>query len=723
MIDARPAEPYPTATAPAPGEGALNLRRYIAVFRRRLLPFGLTALLVFLAVTVFALNLTQHYVATAQVVIDTRKQNVVDVEQVLPGLTADTSTIDTQVEVLRSRALIERVADELHLDRVKEYSPEPPKGAMLTAEGRRQRMVDAVATNLKITRAGLTDVIGVSFRSRSAALASQVANAFVQDYTKGQIAAKVAANADATRFLSGRVDELRGQVEAAEAAVQHYKAANGLLSAQGNTLTETDISNLSQQVATARASEAEQVARLNTARAQLRSGSNGGDVGEALNSPVVQQLRAQRATVSRQVADLEQRYGPKYPDLIRAQTQLADIDQQIQAEIRRVISNLDAQAQVARQRTASIQGSLSATQGTLAANDNASVAENELERRADSLRTLYQAFLDRLQQTTAQQGLQDADARVLSAAQVPSKAATPNIPLLLLAGLALGLAAGAALVLVEELLDDRLATTEDVERQLDVPALPGVPDLDSTLKRGRAFKGAPMDYVLTTPLSAFAEAFRNLRASVFTSGRGGAPVKVVVITSSLPDEGKTTTAACLARTLAMAGQSVVLVDCDLRRRNLSALMSDRASAAGLVEVLDGEATLDAALVQDGKSGMAMLPVSKAAATAKDMFGTPAMDALLETLRSRFDVVVLDTAPALSVADTRVLAQKADAVIMVARWRKTPRNAVRAGLGALETVGANVAGVALSRIDMRQQQSSGYGDPGYFSKASRAYYVQ
>ena len=552
MAEVRSEDMYSAITAPV-GAGYMNIRRILAVIRRRSLLFITAAVAVFLLTGMVTLELTPHYMATAQVLIDTQKENVVDVEQVAPGLAADTSTVDTQVEVLRSRAMVEQVTDTLHLDHITEFRRVAEKGEPKSPAAERQRLIDAVAKNLKVTRAGLTNVIGVSFRSKSPVLAAEVANAFARAYTEKQISAKAGANSDATRFLSARVDELRGQVEAAEAAVARYKAANGLLSAQGNTLTEADISNLSQQVATAKASEAEEMARLNTARAQLRGGSNGGDVGAALDSPVVQQLRSQRAQVSRQVADLQQRYTPNYPDLMRAQKQLNDLDLQIQAEIQRVISNLDAQSQVAHQRAASIEGSLRAKQSVLAANNGASVQENELERRAESLRTLYQAFLDRLQQTTAQQGLQEPDSHMLSTAEVPSSPSTPNIPIMLVGGLALGLMAGAALAAVVELLDDGLGTAEDVRRQLDIPALPSIPLLKSTLTRARAFQGSPVDFVVSRPLSAFAEAFRNLRTSVFQGRDSGGLVKVVAITSSQPAEGKTTTAVCLGRSIAMSG--------------------------------------------------------------------------------------------------------------------------------------------------------------------------
>jgi capsular exopolysaccharide synthesis family protein len=196
---------------------------------------------------------------------------------------------------------------------------------------------------------------------------------------------------------------------------------------------------------------------------------------------------------------------------------------------------------------------------------------------------------------------------------------------------------------------------------------------------------------------------------------------VIAITSALPGEGKTTTSLCLARTAALQGARVVVVDCDLRRRTVNRLL--RADpATGLLEVLSGEATLQQAIVVDEPTGAHVLPLAKSAFTPKDVFGTVAMDRLLADLRARYDLIILDTAPILPVADTRVLAPKADTVVFLARWRKTPQQAIEAAFRLLAGTGAHVGGVALTQMDMKQQTKYGYGDPGYYYAEYKKYYV-
>jgi len=269
-------------------------------------------------------------------------------------------------------------------------------------------------------------------------------------------------------------------------------------------------------------------------------------------------------------------------------------------------------------------------------------------------------------------------------------------------------------------LESSLASSEDVTRRLDVPFLGAIPRLSSTVS-GKDAKSSPGRYVVEKPLSAFAEAFRNLRTAILFS-KLDRPGKVVMITSALPGEGKTTTTLCLGRSAAMSGAKVVVVDCDLRRRNLNRLLNIE-PVFGLIEVLQGAANIEDALILDELSGAYFLPLSASAQTVKDLFGSIAMDRLIAALRERFDLILMDTAPVIPITDTRVLASKVDVVVFLAQWRKTPRKAIESALAVLNSVGADVAGVALTLVDARQQAKYGYGDSSYYYRSYKNYYSQ
>jgi succinoglycan biosynthesis transport protein ExoP len=719
-----------------------DLRRLWALFLRHLRLFLGVAAIVFVGAVIMTMRATPLYTATANVMLDVRKQQVVDTTAVLSGLPADTAVVDSEVEVLKSSHLASRVVDTLHLDRDPEFNGTLRKpGAIggvirgvselfggghngaasqsaLAQKKAHEQIVQAVMHRLDIKRAGLTYVINVGFTSASPAKASRIADSFAQLYLTEQMETKFDATQQANQWLNQQLAQLKGQVQAADDAVQQYKIANNLMSASGQTLTEQEISNYNQQVTSARAGESEAVARLQEAQKQLAGGSNGEDVGEALGSAVIQQLRAQRAQISSNLAQLQEKYGPRHPEVLKAQRQMADIDSQIQAETHRIISNLQAQAQIAHQKTATIASSAGAAKGSLATNNRASVRLHDLERDSEAVNALYTSFLNRFKQTSADQGIEQSDARIVSLSNIPSAQTSPDVKRNLMLGLLLAIGAGVGAILLAERLDQGLTTGEDVERRLDMPSLGSVPHLSSVTDE----KGlSPIDYVLDKPLSSFAEAFRGLRASLLYA-RLGEPIQVLAVTSALPDEGKTTTSVSLGRSVAQAGGKVCVVDCDLRRRNVNRLLNIEPEQ-GLLDVLSGQAKLDDVLWVDEKSGASFVPLAKTAFTPKDVFGSPAMEKLLVELRKRFDLIILDTAPVLAVVDTRVIATRADGVLFLARWRKTPQKAVEAGIKTLIAAGAHVAGVVLTQVDVKQQARYGYGDVGYYYGKYKKYYAR
>ncbi|MES2861584.1 MAG: GumC family protein [Pseudomonadota bacterium] len=431
-----------------------DTRALLDIVRDRSKLFLALVLAVLIATLVVTLRTPPLYMATATVLIDTRSQRLLDSQAVLSGLPADAATVDTEVELLRSRQLADRVVRALTLDEDAEFDAtgrELSPGEVASLR-RHEAVVDAVQRRLEISRVGLTYVMNIGFNSSDPEKAARIANAFAETYLRDQQEAKLDATQQANGWLGERLDALRAEVIEGETAVEQYRSANGLMSASGATLTEQEISGYNTQLATVRAQQAEDEARLSTARAQLADGSTGDDVGEALQSTVVQQLRTRRAEVSGRVADLTSRYGPRHPDRQRAEGELADVDAQIQAEIVRIVSNLEARVQVARQRTASMQASLGGARRTLALNNSAGVRLNELERNAEASRTLYQALLDRYKQTTSQAGLATSDARIVSRATVPVDPTSPDIGVNLMLGLILALGAGAAGVALAEYL-------------------------------------------------------------------------------------------------------------------------------------------------------------------------------------------------------------------------------------------------------------------------------
>lgn len=706
------AEPVFSTSAPRNGLGQLDPRLFLALLKRHIRLFAIAVCSVLVATAAVTLLLPHRYTATTKILLDPRKEHLASSEEVLSSLPAESTVVDTEVEVLNSPALARRVASSLNLCK----DPEFARPSIKDASRRFRRCVDKLTRSLSVRRASLTYVINLSFTSKSPAKAAQIANQFAEVYLAQQVDAKQDATATASDWFSERLAELRKQVLADDAAVQQYKIDNNLQSAAGSSLTEQEISSDNQSLSSARVQVAEDQARLDTALAQLAGGSKGDDVGEALASPVIQHLREQRTALSVKVAALQNDFRPGYPPLDRAKGELADIDDQIGQEIKRTITNLEAKLRVSQQRANAIAANLAGAKGALTANSRAMVRLNELERNAQASRTLYESYLNRYKEISSQRGLAQADARIVSRADPPTKLSSPSITLNAAIGGVLSLVCGSIAVALAELLRSGLQTSDDITQELHVKALGAIPELGSVARGARS----AIDFVADHRLSAFPEAFRSLRVSVLGMDSGRV-VRSVAITSALPREGKSTTSICLARTAALQGWRVLLIDCDLRRPGISGMFPEL-PRGGLLEAVAGDRPLADAVVRDGVSGADFLLLPDNAGTDQDIFGSEAFSRLLSEAKARYDLVILDTAPVLPVADTRILAQKVDAVVCIARWKQTPRRAVAHALRILESLNANTVGVVLTRVDMAEQAATGYGDAEYYFKYYKDYYT-
>src|ERR1700722_18464284 len=343
-----------------------ELERLMVVFRRRYRLFLLVFAGGFLIVAFLATAGPPRYSATATLIINDHSQDVLHLNAITQqdaeeeAMVTDSAAVDTQVEVLRSRAMASQIVDQLHLERDPEFNAalRPPGkiarllGATWTPQDtahltpmEHEQIVNAVMADMDVRRVGLTYTVGITFTSFDPGKAEALANAIAQAYLTQGVDAKVDQTTSAATWLNDRLNQLRQDVQTADEAVEQYKIANNLMSGAGSTLTEQEVSTVTSQLAQARADEAAQDARLATATQQMAAGSNGGDAAEALNNPVVESLRKQQGQASAQLADLESRYGDKHPDVVKAKRSLADLNAQIQTEIQRVLSNLKALAQ------------------------------------------------------------------------------------------------------------------------------------------------------------------------------------------------------------------------------------------------------------------------------------------------------------------------------------------------------------------------------------------
>ena len=723
----------------------LDLRALLNMVRRRFWVMAFAATATLLAVILITFQMTPLYTSMSKILIESQESGIVDFDAVMSGLLPDSAIVDTEVQVIRSRALAEAVIDRLDLETIPEFNPdlrEPGPVAALVGQARRlmsgsasvpaaphrdaeelsrERVIQNLMASTAARRVGATYIIEISATSENARLAQEIANTYADVYLDSQLEAKFEATERASDWLNERVTVLRDEVRVAEQAVARYRAEAGLLDAEGSTLTEQQISDLTAQLVIQRAELSEARARLRNVQSRLEQGVSPESIGEVLRSYVIRELRAQQAEVSRRRGELASRYGPRHPQILTVERELADVQTQVDQEVERIVANLESEVDVAQERVASLESSLAGMRNELAANDEALVRLRELDREAEASRALFESFLNRFRETGETEALTDADARIVANAALPTQPSSPKLLLNLSLGVLLaGIAALAAAVLLE-VFDNGLRTESDIEKKLGVSHVASVPRLKASMLRRLSGRGVvPVNHVVDRPLSGFAESFRNLRSSISMAGFDK-PVSCVAITSALPGEGKTTTSICLGRIAAQASDRVVVIDCDLRRRQLSKTLAPDAEV-GMLDVLAGQTSLDAALCSDPMTEMTILPLTHAAFTPRDVFRTAAFRSLLETLKSRFDLVILDTAPVLAVADSRTIATLSDGVVYAAEWGRSAVGSVRLALSALDASKANLIGVVLNNVDLNRQSRYGYG-AYYGYQAYRNYYSE
>jgi capsular exopolysaccharide synthesis family protein len=657
----------------------IDLSQITAAFRRQWkLMAGVAAGALALTAAAYVMQ-TPMYAATARVGIDRQAPTeIVTTDKPAQPVTADSNSVDTEVQALRSIDLAGAVVDRLG------------------AQGNdRSAAINNLLNGLSVQREGLSYAISLTYKSDDPAEAAKVANTFAQAYVDARKAARTKQRETEIKLLADRLDQLKNDAIRAEGALASYKAVNNLAgSERAGSAMESSISDLTGQLARARADRAAAEARAAGGRS-------------IQDSPVLRELRTQQATLSSQVRDMAGKYGPAHPALTAAQRQLSEVERLIGQEISRAHAASRADVDATRGAAASIQGVIGQVQGRMASATMASARLAELQREADSAETLYSAMLDRYRQNLAAQGTERSSAYVLSQASAPSSPSSPSRPLFAGFGLALAMVSALGVAGIREIGSRGFRSRIELERATRLRVLGAVLDV-STIRDAREFSGTPMSiasYLLRDKGAPFAEAFRSIRAGL-RIGQASQRYKTISITSAVQGEGKSVTSLCLARSLAQAGIKVVIVDCDFRRQMLTEAFGSP-DVPGLVDILKGTVEVGGAMVKDEPSGAFAILSGRTTPDDYDLISSGTVPKLLEALGASFDVVLLDTPPVISVTESRVLASQCDATIVVVQWQRTPKTLVERTLTELDEAGANVVGTVLSQVDARKTSSMGY----------------
>jgi len=647
---------------------------------------------------------TPMYPARVTVALQAEQQQVIsDIESVLVGGGTDVTAINTQFEVIRSRRLIGQLVDELDLVSDPEFNgalrppslssrvidmisgadtPPPP-----SPETARRRVIDALVSRISVSGVRQSLAFNISTETTDPEKSMLLVNTLAELYIEDQVRQKLEATEQAIAFLSRRTTELEGNVETLEERLSQQREQSSAVTAELLQARNLQLRDLRDRIA-------ELTDRVSADRAILDTIDNYSSIED-----LVEQLQS---SDNLQLSGLAQQYRTgrlTEQALERAMVNVGD-------EVRRSIDR-------ASQQLVTLQASEENLATDIRVQSTELIELQQLEREVDAARLLFETFFTRLQEASVQQGLETADARILSEA-VPRPASRPRPTMILaLAGI-LGGIIGASLVLLKEWRFAGFRTTDDLAHSTGYRVLGSIPSLEKDDRR------YALEHMKTQPNSVFAEAIRNLRTSLLMSNIDREP-QVILLTSSIPGEGKTTLSIGLTRYLnSMDGKRALLVEADIRRKTLRKYV-DEEPKVDLMDVLLGRLPKEEIDLYNEELGLEVLAGSDTGSNAADLFASRRFSDLLKALRDEYDYIVIDSPPVLAVPDARVLASYADTIAFVVRWSETTKTQVQQGLEMLGSIDARISGVVMTQVDQKKMKSYGYAGQYGYDGYSSGYY--
>jgi succinoglycan biosynthesis transport protein ExoP len=697
-------------------------RSFWLVLRWRAWLIGVVTLATVLVAGIALVVIPPRYKATTVVLVDPRQQRVTNSEAVISGIGADAAAVESQVELIESSALARNVIEQLKLAQDPGFAKisvleQIGEGLLAlvgqaspnTEERRVNRLVYKFQNGLNVRRRGLTYVLEISYVAKTPAKAALISGAVADAYLDDQRAAKAEITARASGWLGERIEAMRDQVRDAERAVADYKSANSMVDVtQGNKLISRQIEDLTQQLALSRTRTADAWARRERVEQVTRNTTDPVVLAEALQSQTIAGLRTQLAEAARAEAESHALYGDRHPSRVAARAQLEGVRRQIDNELTRIVAGVRSDYQVAGDREKSLERELTSLKEKFAETSQANVRLQELEREAQARRALFEQFLNRAKETSEQQSLQIADARIISPALVPLRQDRPPTFVLLIVATLGGGILGVGLVLLIEQMARGLRTGAEIEEFLSLPCIATLPSEADGSSAGRGFLGrywprrsagpgaAAALFARHAPLSAYARSLQVLRSRLrraSPSRRG----EVLVVISALPGEGKSTFACNYALSAASAGIRTLLIDGDIY--NASASRAFELKGAGLWEVLRGQTSFWHVKTQEAESTLTIMNARDPAKVPSEVDDVPeaVVANLLQDCRRHFDLVVIDSPAILSSPGSMPFVDCADRAVVVVEWARTERHAVLEALGSLGAHARKVAGVVLNKM--------------------------
>lgn len=708
-----------------------------ALYRQKFAIAGL-ALLGAIIAFYYATTLQPIYKANGTLLIDRQSSGPSPIQDNYYGGYGDWEFRETQYQLLKSRNLAERVVRklELHKDpkyasppkdveadesrswfdlsflKPASYTKAPPTPKELTEEEKEQALVtnlsQMIAGGVGITPVPDSKLVTISYSSADPQFAATVVNTLADQYVESLLDASLQSALKASEWLTVRLEELRENLKASENRLQAYREQEKLVDVQGiATLSTQELSRLNQKYAEARA-ERQNLALIKREIDDIRRG----DPARYLQIPVIQKhplispVLEDMSDAERRLEELSKRYGVKHPKIIAAKSEVAAVSGQLKDELQKVLAGINTEYQLAQESERALREQLEASREAVQSINRKEFEVQALQREVDTNRQLYDMFFTRLKETDQIKGLESANSRIIDRALVPGSPSSPNVRMIVMAGILGGVMLGVGVALLLYMIDNTVKTPEEVESKLKARVL-GVLPLQKKEKNGF------VELYWENHDSIFAEHIRTLRTGLILAGLDK-PLKVIVMTSSVPHEGKSIISLDVGAAFSKLEKTLV-IGADMRRPSLASKCQFSPRHPGLSNYIAGSAELDECIVNVGEKDLFVMPSGLIPPNPLEMLSSRAFREALDTLKQRFDRIIIDSAPVQAVSDAMILATYADTVCYVVCADTTHASVAKRGIERIRSTAVPVAGVILNRFDAEKASKYyGTGDYGYTS---------
>jgi len=709
----------------ASAEEVIDLRKYFNVISRAKWRILALAVLVS-ALTVFVvLNMKPVFSARATLLIEAQQAKAVQIEEVYGINSGQQEYYLTQFEILKSRSIAETVIDRLQLAKHPEFMAKPGwRDSIQTllpflAGNReqvsatqqqlrdRERLVSAFVERLSIEPVRKTQLVNIVYEANDPQLAADVANAIGEAYIDSQLSAKMGITQKANDWLGGRLGELRLQLDASEKALQDFRLREGLIDVAGvRSLGSQELERLGEQVTLMRSKKAQIDGFV---RAVRQFGANDMSRLETLPEitahPGVQQVKAEVISAERKVSELSKFYGPKHPKLMSARSELTTIQQNLHEQIQKLINGISEEANTVSQNLAALEAEMQRSKGQYQDLSGKEAEYQRLSREVETNRQLFETFMARQKETEVTGNFNSAVARFTDLAVAAVDPIKPNKKLIVILAFVAAVGFGVIVAFVMESLNDTIKTVGEVESVLQQRSLGIVPKVvgkKPIAELNRVF--------FDTEARQFSESVRSIRTSLSLLGLDR-PLQVLLVTSSIPEEGKSTVASNLAFACKQL-ESVLLIDADMRKPTIAKRFGLPSFQPGLANYLTGTEALEDCIVTDEQSGIDILPAGSIPLNPLELLSDKKLPELLAQLRGRYQKIIIDTPPVQPVSDALVVSTHTDAAVMVVRADQTRSGLIQLSLAKLVNAHARVVGVVLNDLDLKLAERY-YGNFGYY----------